>query len=42
MEDEENFYDAEPYKACVHAFFLVYHQVHAYHQWLSFRPTDLE
>ncbi len=42
MEDEENFYDKEPYKARVHAFFLAYHQVHAYHWWLSFRPVDLE
>ncbi len=42
MEDEENFYDAEPYKACVHAFFMAYHKVHAYHWWLSFHPTDLE
>jgi hypothetical protein len=42
MNNEENFYDKEPYKARVHAFFLVYHQVHAYCWWLSFRPTDLE
>jgi hypothetical protein len=42
MEDEENFYDKEPYKARVCAFFLVYHQVRTYHWWLSFRPTDLE
>ncbi len=27
MEDEETFYDAEPYKARVHAFFLAYHQM---------------
>ncbi len=42
MEDEENFYDEELYKACVHAFFLAYHQVRAYRWWLSFCPTDLE
>jgi hypothetical protein len=42
MEDEENFYDKEPYKARVHAFFLVYHQVGAYCWWLLFGPTDLE
>jgi hypothetical protein len=42
MEDEENFYDKELYKARVHAFFLVYHQVRAYPWWLSFCPMDLE
>jgi hypothetical protein len=42
MDDEENFFDKEPYKARVCAFFLVYHQVLAYRQWLSFHPTDLE
>ena len=42
MDDEENFYDEEPYKARVCAFFLAYHQVRAYHQWLSFHPLDLE
>jgi hypothetical protein len=42
MEDEENFYNKELYKARVHAFFLVYHQVRAYHWWLLFRPMDLE
>jgi hypothetical protein len=31
IEDEENFYDAEPYKTRVHAFFLAYHQVCTYH-----------
>jgi hypothetical protein len=36
------FFDKEPYKARVCAFFLAYHQVRAYHRWLSFRPTDLE
>ena len=28
MEDEENFYDEEPYKARVHALFLAYHCAH--------------
>ncbi len=42
MEDEENFNDVEPYKARVHAFFLAYHQVRVYCQWLLFRPTELE
>jgi hypothetical protein len=42
MEDEEIFYDKEPYKARVHAFFLAYHQVHAYCCWLLFHLTDLE
>jgi hypothetical protein len=42
MEDEESPYDKEPYKACVHAFFLAYHEMHAYHWWFLFHPTDLE
>ncbi len=42
MEDEENYYDEGPYKARVHAFFLVYHQMHAYTCWLLFLLTDLE
>ncbi len=42
MNDEENFYNEGPYQARVCGFFLAYHQVVAYHQWLSFRPTDLE
>ncbi len=41
MEDKDNYYDKGPYKACVHAFFLAYHQMHAYHHWLSFHQTDL-
>jgi hypothetical protein len=42
MSNEENFCTKEPYKAPVCGFFLAYHQVLAYHWWLSFRPTDLE
>jgi hypothetical protein len=42
MNDEENFYNDGPYQTCVRGFFLAYHQVVAYHWWLSFRPTDLE
>jgi hypothetical protein len=42
INNEENFYDKEPYKARVCAFFLEYHQVCAYHWWLLFHPTDLE
>jgi hypothetical protein len=42
MNDEENFYDDGPYQACVRGFFLAYHQVVAYHRWLSFRPMELE
>jgi hypothetical protein len=42
MNNEENFYDKELYKALVCAFFLAYHQVCTYRWWLSFRPTDLE
>jgi hypothetical protein len=30
MNNEENFYDKEPYKEWVHCFFLAYHQVVAY------------
>ncbi len=42
MNDEENFYNKEPYKAHVCGFFLAYHQVLAYPWWLLFHPTDLE
>jgi hypothetical protein len=42
MEDKENHYDKEPYKARVHAFYLEYHEIHAYRWWLLFHPTDLE
>jgi hypothetical protein len=38
MEDEENHYDKGLYKAHVHAFFLAYHQMHAYCWWLLFYP----
>ncbi len=42
MNDEENFYDEGPYEGRVCGFFLAYHQVVAYHRWLSFHPADLE
>jgi hypothetical protein len=42
MKNDENFYDEELHKARVCAFFLTYHQVRAYHWWLSFHPMDLE
>ena len=42
MIDEENFYNEGPYKERVCGFFLAYHQVVAYHCWLSFSPEDLE
>ncbi len=42
MNNEENFYVEGPYQARVCGFFLAYHQVLAYHQWLLFRLTDLE
>ncbi len=42
MNNEENFYNEGPYKKCIRGFFLAYHQVVAYHCWLSFRPADLE
>jgi hypothetical protein len=42
MNDEENFYDEGLYQARVHGFFLAYHQVVAYHWWLSFHPMELE
>jgi hypothetical protein len=42
MNEEDNFYDKGPYEERVSGFFLAYHQVVAYHRWLSFRPADLE
>jgi hypothetical protein len=42
MNDEENFYNEGPYEGRVRGFFLAYHQVVAYHRWLSFHPADLE
>jgi hypothetical protein len=42
MNDEESYYNKEPYKACICAFFLAYHQVCTYHWWLLFCLTDLE
>ncbi len=42
INNEENFFNNEPYQDRVCGFFLAYHQVVAYHWWLSFRPTDLE
>ncbi len=42
MNNEENFYNDEPYEERVHGFFLAYHQVVAYQRWLSDRPADLE
>ncbi len=42
MNDEENFYGEGPYEERVHGFFLAYHQVVAYHHWLSFCPAVLE
>jgi hypothetical protein len=42
MNSEENFYNNGLYQACVRGFFLAYHQVVAYHQWLVFRPTESE
>jgi hypothetical protein len=42
MNDEENFYDEGPHKERVCGFFLAYHQVVAYHCWLSFRLAELE
>ncbi len=42
MNDEEFFYDKGLYEERVCSFFLVYHQVVAYHRWLLFHPADLE
>ncbi len=42
MNNEENFYDEEPYEERVCGFFLVYHQVVAYQRWLLFCLADLE
>jgi hypothetical protein len=36
MNDEENFYDEEPYEERVRDFFLSYHPVVAYQCWLLF------
>jgi hypothetical protein len=42
MNNEEFFYDEGPYEERVCGFFLAYHQVVAYHRWLSSRLADLE
>ncbi len=42
MNDKENFYGEGPYEERVRGFFLAYHQVVAYHCWLSFCLADLE
>ncbi len=42
MSGEEIFYNEGPYEERVRGFFLAYHQVVAYHCWLSSRPADLE
>ncbi len=42
MNDEENFYHKGPYEERVRGFFLAYHQVVAYHSWLSFCLAELE
>jgi hypothetical protein len=42
MNNKENFYNKGLYKERICCFFLAYHQVVAYHCWLSFFPADLE
>jgi hypothetical protein len=42
MNDEESFYNKEPYEERVRSFFLAYHQVVAYQRWLLFHLADLE
>ncbi len=42
MNVKENFYDEGLSEERNRVFFLAYHQVVAYHCWLSFRPADLE
>jgi hypothetical protein len=42
VNDKEIFYNKGPYQARVRGFFLAYHQVVAYHWWLSFHPTELK
>ncbi len=42
MNNEENYYNDGPYQGRVRGFFLAYHQMVAYHWWLSFHLTDLE
>jgi hypothetical protein len=42
MNNEENIYNKRLYQARVCGFFLAYHQLLTYHQWLLFCLTDLE
>ncbi len=42
MKDEDFFYNEGPYEERIRVFFLAYHQVVAYHRWLSFCLADLE
>ncbi len=42
MNNEENFYNEEPYEERVRGFFSAYNQVVAYQCRLSFCPADLE
>ncbi len=39
---KKKIYDEGPYEERVCGFFLAYHQVVAYHRWLSFCPAELE
>ncbi len=42
LNDKEIFYTEGPYEERIRGFFLAYHQVVAYHCWLSSHPADLE
>jgi hypothetical protein len=42
MNDKDFFYGEGPYEERISSFFLAYHQVVAYHCWLSFCPADFE
>jgi hypothetical protein len=42
MNEEEFSYNEGPYEERIHGFFLVYHQVVAYHRWLLFCSAELE
>jgi hypothetical protein len=42
MNSEKNIYNKGPYQARVHGFFLAYHKVVTYCQWLLYHLTELE
>jgi len=40
--DEENYYDNEPWEQVTKNYFLTYHQVKAHTLWLKSRPDEAE